>query len=246
MDDQEAIRRLAELRAKAPRSDDADSVQASIRSLGRRISEKLAEREGGDDVTERLRKQSERDRRRDLWRAAGFPTRHVQAIEKDEVVWPYPAYQAYIAVADVVAAGGLCAMVGPRGTGKTQMGTSISRSAVMNDGLSAVYWRTADLIADFRTRTYTAGESENTALKRLSAIGLIVLDEYQERRNTADEDTIITRLLDHRYADKHATILIANLRPDKLIESLGPSVADRLRETGEIVECVWDSYRSKA
>ena len=170
-----------------------------------------------------------------------FPPRHREKAGKIE--WPVRAIRAWHQVIDALLEGGLVAMLGNRGTGKTQMATDIASSLVHHHGHSAMYWRVADLISDFRTKVYVPGQSEHTELRRLSRIGLLVIDEMQERRDTTDEDRIITRLLDHRYGEAKATLLISNQSPNAMAEALGPSVTDRLRETGVIVECNWESFR---
>jgi hypothetical protein len=41
------------------------------------------------------------------------------------------------------------------------------------------------------------------------------------------------------------TIIIANAKPDALVASLGESIADRMRETGGIIEITGKSHRGK-
>lgn len=86
-------------------------------------------------------------------------------------------------------------------------------------------------------------QSELEVIESFRKPSLLVIDEVQERGETAWEDRILTNLVDKRYGDGTDTLLIANLKPAALAENLGTSIADRLRETGGIIEATWGSFR---
>jgi DNA replication protein DnaC len=80
-------------------------------------------------------------------------------------------------------------------------------------------------------------------IDRMTEPGLLVIDELQERGETAFEDRLLTHLIDARYGAKRPTILIANLSKDELGKSLGPSIVDRASENGRRIDFTWNSYR---
>jgi len=153
----------------------------------------------------------------------------------------------------IVSRGGLVALLGNRGTGKTQMAAEITRSGEwprdkaewngikMVSGKTSIYRRAMDIFLDLRDRS--PGHSEKAVMEKLSKCGLLVIDEFQERGETPFEDRIITNLLDKRYNDQKPTILIANLDRQGLAQMLSPSVKDRMRENGKSYTFNWKSYR---
>jgi DNA replication protein DnaC len=74
---------------------------------------------------------------------------------------------------------------------------------------------------------------------------MLVIDEAQERGGTPWEDRILNHIIDRRYAAMIPTIIIANAKPDALVASLGESIADRMRETGGIIEITGTSHRGR-
>ena len=81
---------------------------------------------------------------------------------------------------------------------------------------------------------------------RVSRIdSMLILDEVQERGNTAWEDRILTHILDRRYGAMVPTIIIANLTESALVECLGDSIISRLTETGGVIEIDGPSHRLK-
>ena len=43
--------------------------------------------------------------------------------------------------------------------------------------------------------------------------------------------------------DRTIKIIIANLRREELVKSLGTSIISRMHEGGEVIECNWPSFR---
>jgi DNA replication protein DnaC len=68
-------------------------------------------------------------------------------------------------------------------------------------------------------------------------------DEIGKRGESVWEGNLLFELLNNRYADRTDTIVIANLNPQDLAESLGPSITSRLNETGGVIHCDWPSRR---
>lgn len=188
--------------------------------------------------------QMELDRQaRTAWSKCGLPLRHRQKAEEGSIAgWPDP--EAFKSATQATLNKGLLGLVGPRGTGKTQMAAAIMYERYINAGWHTLYSRADDLM-DILKRTQR-GDTEADLLRemnRLARINLLVIDELQERMQTEFEDRALTRLLDKRYGNMKATILIANLKPEELQTSLGESTLSRMQETGTVVVCQWSSFR---
>lgn len=143
---------------------------------------------------------------------------------------------------DAIGSGFLFALIGPRGTGKTQLG---ERTALQSTATSRapLYTRAMTIFLELRATYRTDGAAESAVVKRFCEPKLLIIDEIQERAESAWEDRMLTHIIDVRYGAMGDTLLIGNLSPEQLAESLGPSIVDRLRETGGIIECKWDSFR---
>lgn len=167
----------------------------------------------------------------------------------------------------------LIALVGQRGTGKTQMAASVCLYAFTRAALNeppevstytgdhwqlhyerdkrirsdtvwaARYTTVLDMFADIRMNNLASGES--SAIAKWVRPGLLVIDEAQERGDTEFEQRVLTNLIDKRYGMMKDTIIISNLDPEALGKSLGPSIMSRMQETGKIIVCDWPSFRAK-
>lgn len=170
------------------------------------------------------------------WRAH-FPLRHVKAAEAIAAMPNLPPDFAPHVNAGVEAlnAGGVLVICGPRGRGKTLLATYLAMTGASR-GVEAEYWRMADLFGAFRHRCFGPdGQSEVKVLKDWARLPLLVLDELQDAQATEFTATLLSRLLDHRYARETPTILISNLTIDALREHVGKSAASRLDETGTFI-----------
>jgi DNA replication protein DnaC len=157
---------------------------------------------------------------------------------------------------DQLGDGFLFVLAGKRGTGKTQIATSI---AVEEIARMVPLWRqyrechwpfyitARQLFREIRA-TYSRDSEmdEVQILKRFSDPHLLVIDEAHERGNTEWEDRTLTDLIDRRYGMKKDTILISNMTRAELPAALGPSIISRLHETGGVIECNWESFRESS
>lgn len=161
----------------------------------------------------------------------------------------------------VIESGGIIAMVGNRGPGKTQMAAEIGklgkwpndegRYISSGNGNGAIYYtktalyrRAMDIFLDLRHAAKNhVKSSEKEVLEILQSVGLLVIDEFQERGETEWENRIIKNVMDKRYAANRPTIIISNLSRKELFAALGESVIDRARENGKSIEFTWESYR---
>lgn len=168
----------------------------------------------------------------------GWPAKYLAAVKEPPHGEPWLA--ALEVAADRVRRKGIVVLYGKRGNGKTRMAAELSLL-----GGSSCY-RTAmrfflEVRSSFRK---DSTRSEMDILDELTQPALLVLDEIQERGETAFEDRLLTHIIDARYAAMRPTVLIANLTKAELTDSLGPSIVDRARENGKSIEFNWESYRN--
>lgn len=138
----------------------------------------------------------------------------------------------------------LVALVGRRGAGKTQIAMELMRLNTLRQK-SALYVSTTEWFMAVKS-TYRKGadQTEIDIIKQYRKPNLLVLDEYGRRSDTEWENNLLFELLDKRYSDMNSTIIISNQKHQELMESLGSSLASRLAETGGVVECEWQSWRT--
>lgn len=159
--------------------------------------------------------------------------------------WPRPTDGIWLAdfsrVMAKIDGGGIIALIGPRGTGKTRLAAEAIRNHSPD---KAIYTTAMALFLRIRASfAKMSRESEDEIVRELSKAPLLILDEIQERGNTPWEDRLLTHILDRRYGDMTPTIVIANLTEAALIECLGDSIISRLTETGGVLEIAGRSYR---
>lgn len=139
--------------------------------------------------------------------------------------------------------GGIIALIGPRGTGKTRLAAEAMRNLAPDKGsYTTAMGLFLRIRASFGKNTK---ESEDDIVKEMATSKLLILDEVQERGNTAWEDRILTHILDRRYGAMAPTIIIANLTEAALVDCLGDSIISRLTETGGILEIDGPSHRTQ-
>jgi len=173
----------------------------------------------------------------------GWGARYIVPIQNTSQRWE----QAYNQTSSIVAKNGVVIIVGDRGRGKTRIAAEISRDGNFPNDLASrdktsCYRRATEIICELRTAMISR-VGETATIRRLSAVGLLVIDEFQERSETEWENRMISTILDRRYADNLPTILIANLTKEQLGPALGPSIVDRASENGRRIDFTWNSYR---
>lgn len=142
-----------------------------------------------------------------------------------------------------VDGGGIIALIGPRGTGKTRLAAEAMRNHSPDSG---TYTTAMGLLLRIRASFgKTSRETEGDIVREMATTRLLILDEVQERGNTAWEDRLLTHILDKRYGAMVPTIVIANLTEAGLIECLGDSIISRLTETGGVISVDGPSHRNQ-
>lgn len=203
--------------------------------------------ETGAEVATRLALEERHRRNLENWRASGVSKRHRQAVEGGLSLesWPIEQQAAVTRAIELVRKGGMVALLGPFGTGKTQLAAWLCYGVCVSMGRPSRYYRFADLLAEARKEAYSDGGSDAEVVKRLSRLGLLVLDELHYRRWTADESLWLSRILDHRYGEVAPTVVIANQTPEEFQKAMDPAVIDRMRECGAVVELTGSSRRGQ-
>jgi DNA replication protein DnaC len=130
----------------------------------------------------------------------------------------------------------LVAIGGERGTGKSAMACGLA-NAFCDLNQRARY---ATVARYFEVLSSAPWEEKAAARERFRRADLLVLDEVQVRdADRAWQDNELTSLIDARYADERATVLVSNLTPAALEQNLGASVCRRLNEQGGVYEAAW-------
>lgn len=176
----------------------------------------------------------------ELVKSSGVPLRHCRLTHEMEQHGEWKANRDKLC--GRIGSGFLVALIGNRGTGKTQMSV---HAVVYNSKTQrrSLYCKAMEIFLDIRA-TYTRPDaSEKDAIAKYLEPSLLVIDEIQQRGETAFEDRLLAYLIDKRYDAMVDTILIGNLQEDAFKDSLDPSIVDRLRETGGILQCNWKSFR---
>lgn len=132
--------------------------------------------------------------------------------------------------------GFMAALVGQRGSGKTQLSACLSKAAA-DRCMSVRYYRAMDLFLDARACFSDKSRSEIELVKIHENLGFLVIDEAHVRGNSDWEDRTLNHILDHRYGSKRATLIISNQSMKDFVAQVGLSVVSRMNETGMIIDC---------
>ena len=170
---------------------------------------------------------------------ANIPERHkgTKALEGEK--W----LRLHDRIVSRVGTGFIIALVGRRGTGKTQMGVSLAKH-VARAGKRPLYATAMGFFIDIKESFRDKASSEKAVIEHYSTPALLVLDEMQERGETPWEDRLLTHLIDKRYQSQKDTLLLSNQTKEIFLSSIGESIASRIIETGGVAVCDWDSSRT--
>lgn len=185
-------------------------------------------------------------------RRAGFPARHLECKFACGLVVAWE--NTYDRIFDAIGKGSVSVLIGPRGTGKTQLAVVISENVEHRlhqrrgafDQARTRYTTAVELFMTIK-ETYgdNAQRSEKAAIDLFVKPDLLVIDEVQERAGTEWENRLLVNIVDRRYAAMKDTILVGNLKPEDVQRELGTSIASRAQETGGIYVADWPSFRAK-
>jgi DNA replication protein DnaC len=186
-----------------------------------------------------------------LWRRSDVPKRHalkVKPISLDSLSKDWSVLHDRL-LTQIRKRGALLIFTGGRGCGKTQMAVSLIAHRCL-DEVVCKYTTAADM---YRTLRSSFDDDSEVRLDkqmnllcgrgRLEPLDLLVIDEVHERKASEWEQHRLTEIIDARYNRDLTTILITNEKPEEAVDTLGPSIVDRARETGSFVPFRWGSFR---
>ena len=185
----------------------------------------------------------------------GFPNRY------DSTDFPTtgPHYNASGRANAMLQKGGIVALYGPRGTGKTFMALDLASNGHYRDPWyprenvchrpkprPAIYRTAMEIFLQIRD-TWRKG-SELSELQLIASFAdavLLVIDEVQERGENDFENQKLTAIIDARYRQQRPTLMIGNYRTkEEFAASISPSIVSRIQEDGGAIHCNWPSFRS--
>lgn len=191
---------------------------------------------------EQVRKDREEREQREKLEASGLPQRHIETA-KDGRRWGVPGYQQSVAKAKTACEhGGMVALVGSRGTGKTQVAVEV---AMAHSGTKSVrYVKSRVLGMHLREAFDNPKLTEREALEKWVRPHLLIVDDCHELADDKQYDrSMLTLLADLRYDKCRPTLLIANVAVEKAGAMFGPSIADRLNDGGGMIAFAGQSLR---
>jgi hypothetical protein len=178
-----------------------------------------------------------------LWNHSGVPEERLFAgsdlrriIAGEEPRLPAGYIELARVLVGLLEAPALLAVVGDRGRGKTHLACGLVKE-FCRAKRPAMYRRTKRLFSDLDSAAWSAKENVRRSYVRPE---LLVLDEIQVRDlNKEWQDNELTDLIDRRYAQQKATLILSNLDAKMLPNHLGSSIHRRLVEGGGIYETNW-------
>lgn len=189
-----------------------------------------------------LREAERKGRIISLWTRSGVDERHRR--RRSEELQRHEQWKAaYDKALKACDNGGAVVLLGQRGNGKTQAAVEVIRSYCRRE-LTCYYLRCREVGIHLREAYRPESQlTELAAIKQFTAPHLLVIDECQERPDKDHETRSLTLILDKRYGAERPTILIANCTQKQFADLMGPSVADRICETGGVIQFDWPSFR---
>lgn len=179
-----------------------------------------------------------------FYRIAGVPERHRDFRPSDNKSDRWK--KIYDRSKEIISDGCMIALVGNRGNGKTQMAACLVGHVSYNLGKKSLYTKAFDFFLSIRDSMKNDNDSELSALRKYIDPFFLVIDAYEVRSDSDFENRMIDHLLDKRYDACKSTLIISNDTEKVFAEKVGASIIDRIRETGGICNCNWESFRMKA
>ncbi len=138
----------------------------------------------------------------------------------------------------------MCALVGVRGNGKTQLGVEIIRAAT-EKGWTGYLVRSTRLMMRIKGAINSSGSPEDV-IEEYIGYRVLVIDEIEKGIGTGYESQMFFELLVSRSekGTRRDTILISNETDEEAFRSvIGDSLGSRMNANGGIIRCGWPSYR---
>lgn len=174
----------------------------------------------------------------ELQSAAGIPSRHNYLITEADTAWNRKRQE----LVNRLGNGFLVALVGVQGTGKTQMGSALIYAATQKL-LTCKYAVAMDFFIDLKA-SFDGKVNEAQVIHSYVKPKLLVLDECDERSESAWENRLLFHTLNKRYNAMLDTLLISRRTQEEFLASLGESIQSRIQEVGGCIVCDWESFRA--
>lgn len=239
---------------KAPRSapiTDANLAEATNRLLAVAAA-KSEERRAATQVEAAAKQEAEARRLiekiaalRSTWKA---PDRCVQFHELNIIDYNalHPWAKALKNTRSILGDGFTRAIIGSRGTGKTQLGVELMYdvTAIHKPALyCTTLWFLLELRATYRK---DSKETEIDVLERYIRPSLLILDEFGKRGETDWENNMLFQLLDQRHQNLVDTLILSNETKAQFEIAAGPSLNRRIDETGGLLDTsTWPKLNPK-
>lgn len=146
------------------------------------------------------------------------------------------------AVVEHMASGKSAILYGPNGTGKTMLAICAVRRQ-WEAGRYAQYILAADFF-DIVRSSFSGGDPLKV-LKEFGAYDYLVIDEVDKKHGSATEFVYLYRLINDRYNDMRATVLISNASRKELGKVIGASAFSRIAGEGKIIQMDGEDYRKR-
>jgi len=143
-----------------------------------------------------------------------------------------------------LGSGFLVGLVGPRGTGKTQMGVRLIQGEAQRL-VTARYTHVLDAVSELSRPERFDGPTPEERRRAYAGPRVLVVDEVSNVFLRDRDLPLFIRLVDGRYAERLDTLLLSNENPDAFDALVGPSLVSRMKERGGLITCDWPSYRDQ-
>jgi len=173
---------------------------------------------------------------------SGFPQRHSEFRPVDSKCEEWA--ERYERLKPIVLGGGILFFIGKRGTGKTQIATTLSGYALTNKK-RVKYLKAYEVFEGLMGR-YEKDNNYRGFIKDIIKVDILIIDALEVRKGSEFENRELNYIIDKRYDNPNATtILIANDTADSLKAFLGVSVFSRTEEVGGVITFNGRSFRKK-
>ena len=129
-------------------------------------------------------------------------------------------------------------LIGSAGTGKTHLACGAVRE------YGGKFANAPDIVEEIRrAKSFSADQTEKQIIDSYSHKSLLVIDEIGRGIAATDEKYMLYQIINARYNTRKPTVLISNFTKADFLKYIGVAAADRLVESGDIVEMNGESYR---
>lgn len=129
-------------------------------------------------------------------------------------------------------------LIGTAGTGKTHLACGAVRE------YGGKYATAPDIVEEIRrAKSFSADQTEKQIIDYYSHVKLLVVDEIGRGIAATDEKYMLYQIINARYNTRKPTVLISNFTKADFLKYIGVAAADRLVESGDIVEMNGESFR---